>query len=208
MRRRGEEVDVVTGMVKRNLHHLLSRIFLGQSDRDLAACREVCCAWWTYLRNIFWRDPVVRRQLDLRLEARWRSAPCSKVQVEVLGAACKKKCAENFRECRCLERLKCAMDGNLVALEFGGCTYSEVRREGEGRGLLSTPSTTATHRFQAPQFQVSLHLGLGLKLDTSSWLSSPVFMSSQTPGEVSIMSMVVSMLSSLSIGSMVWGAEN
>ena len=47
------------------------------------------------------------------------------------------------------------MDGNLVALEFGGCTYSEVRREGEGRGLLSTPSTTATHRFQAPQFQVS-----------------------------------------------------
>ena len=32
-------------------------------------------------RNVFWRDPVVRRQLEARLEQRWRLGLCTRVEV-------------------------------------------------------------------------------------------------------------------------------
>ena len=32
-------------------------------------------------RNIFWRDPVVRHQLEARLEQRWRGKLCTRVEV-------------------------------------------------------------------------------------------------------------------------------
>lgn len=167
--------DVVSAMARRNLHHLLSRIFLDQSDTTLAACRQVCSAWWKYLRQMFWRDPVVRRQLDERLLERWRAGLCSKVELSVQGHTCKTKCKENFRECHCLEKLQCAMNGNQVTLEFGGTSFLGLKREGEGPGALRVPSQAVSHHFDTPQFQLSLHLKLGLELELSTWLSSPVF---------------------------------
>merc|ERR1719300_339202 len=84
-------IDLVTGMINRNLHHLLSQIFLqqlfsgNQSDATLAGCRRVCSSWWRYLRNVFWRDPVVRQRLEARLEQRWRARLCTRVEVVVSG---------------------------------------------------------------------------------------------------------------------------
>ena len=33
------------------------------------------------LRNVFWRDPVVRQHLEARLEQRWRARLCTRVEV-------------------------------------------------------------------------------------------------------------------------------
>jgi len=176
------ETDLVTGMIKRNLHHLLSQIFLQQSDATLAGCRRVCSSWWRYLRNTFWRDPVVRNQLEARLEQRWRGQLCTRVEVFVSGTTCKLRCAENFRPCKCLEKLNCAISGNAVIIDFGGTQYREVRRVCNNESGRSNtewrklPFTSASHTFPSEQFQVTLHLGLGLHLETSTWLSSPVFM--------------------------------
>lgn len=39
------------------------------------------------------------------------------------GIACKKKCAENFRECKCGEKLYCQVVGDFLILEFGGSEF-------------------------------------------------------------------------------------
>jgi len=180
------ETDLVTGMIKRNLHHLLSQIFLQQSDATLAGCRRVCSSWWRYLRNTFWRDPVLRNQLESRLVQRWRGQLCTRVEVVVSGATCKLRCAENFRPCKCLEKLNCAISGNAVIVDFGGIQYREVRRACNNENGRSNADwrklsfTSASQTFPSEQFQVTLHLGLGLHLETSTWLSSPVFMEGAT----------------------------
>ena len=36
------------------------------------------------------------------------------------GIGCKRKCTENFRECKCGEKLQCQVMGDFLILEFGG----------------------------------------------------------------------------------------
>ena len=36
------------------------------------------------------------------------------------GIGCKRKCADNFRECKCGEKLHCQVLGDFLILEFGG----------------------------------------------------------------------------------------
>ena len=48
-------------------------------------------------------------------------------QVVVSGATCKLRCAENFRPCKCLEKLNCAISGNAVIIDFGGTQYRSAQ---------------------------------------------------------------------------------
>lgn len=48
------------------------------------------------------------------------------IQTEMIvseGIACKKKCAENFRDCKCGEKLHCQVVGDILILEFGGSEF-------------------------------------------------------------------------------------
>ena len=48
------------------------------------------------------------------------------IQTEMIvseGVACKKKCAENFRDCKCGEKLHCQVVGDFLILEFGGSEF-------------------------------------------------------------------------------------
>ena len=45
------------------------------------------------------------------------------IQVVVSGMSCKQRCVENFRPCKCLEKLNCAISGNAVIIDFGGTQY-------------------------------------------------------------------------------------
>ena len=53
-----------------------------------------------------------------------------------MGMSCKLKCAENFRRCKCLEKLNCAISGNAVIIEFGGTQYRYVQF---GHGIQCIP---------------------------------------------------------------------
>lgn len=152
-------------MAGKNLHHLLSGIFLSLNSKDLTACRHVCSAWYRYFKMVFWRDKVVRWDLESRLRRRWENKEFRQVSVLVSGQSCKLNCVQNFRDCHCKEKLQCAVSGNSLVVEFGGNFYMGQYRDNR---------EAVRHRFEVEQFQVSLDLKLDLRLETNTWLSTPV----------------------------------
>lgn len=179
-RRNDNFSDIVSNMAARNLHHLLSWIFLSLESRDLTACRYVCSDWYKYLKFVFWRDQVVRRQLFLRLSSRWEEKKFTQVCLVVSGHTCKKKCAQNYRDCHCKEKLQCQVSGTRVVVEFGGSLLIG-RYEGPPKG-----GEVVEHRFETDQFQVSLNMKQDLAVESSNWLNTPVFMEKQQERTLSV----------------------
>ena len=63
------------------------------------------------------------------------------------GISCKRKCAENFRECTCGDKLQCQVVGDNLILESGGeefeGEYRSKRVEAGWRVSEETRSTVA-----------------------------------------------------------------
>ena len=60
------------------------------------------------------------------------------------GIACKKKCAENFRDCKCGDKLHCQVIGDFLILEFGGREFvAEYWNKKHKRGVFSGWNTGA-----------------------------------------------------------------
>ena len=116
------------------------------------------------------------------------------------GIDCKKKCAENFRECKCGEKLHCQVIGDFLILEFGGSELvaeyqskrvesgwkvSEENRSSERKRLVTSDvfllMKKSDHtRFDIEQHQLKFNLQTGLSLETSDWLSTAVFLKSES----------------------------
>jgi len=164
-----EQKDLVSKMIDRNLHEPLLRIFLSLSSTTLTACRYVCTSWYSYTKLVFWKEIRVRRELEDRLEKNWRDKKFHKVELRMSGLACKKACAENFRDCVCKERLECDLSGNSLVVDFGGDNFY-------GEYVVDRNTVSIERRkFGMEQFQLSFHLKLDLQLEVSNWLNTPVF---------------------------------
>ena len=74
-----DDVDIITKMIRRNLHQQLLQIFLPMDSTTLTACREVCKSWSRYFRLVFWREVRVRTELERRLAENWRTKRYYKV---------------------------------------------------------------------------------------------------------------------------------
>ena len=60
------------------------------------------------------------------------------------GIGCKKKCAENFRDCKCGDKLHCQVIGDFLILEFGGREFvAEYWNKKHKRGVFSGWNTEA-----------------------------------------------------------------
>ena len=115
------------------------------------------------------------------------------------GIGCKRKCAENFRECKCGEKLQCQVMGDFLILEFGGtelvAEYWSKRVENGWKNSEESRSSTIKRlvtisftqlkrydktRFDIEQHQLKFNLQNGLSLETSDWLSTAVFLNSES----------------------------
>ena len=115
------------------------------------------------------------------------------------GIGCKRKCAENFRECKCGEKLQCQVMGDFLILEFGGselvAEYLSKRVENGWKDSEESRSSTIKRlvtilfiqlnnvleiRFDIEQHQLKFNLQNGLSLETSDWLSTAVFLNSES----------------------------
>ena len=162
-----DEVDIVTKLLRRNLHGCLRRIFIPQSNVTLISCKEVCRSWLRVMR-VLWRQTPFLTIMKERLTENWLRGRYEKVALQmVAGIACKKKCKENFRDCKCGGRINCQVIGNNLYLEFGGKQF-------EGRYTLASEfSDNVCVPFPVEQDQIKFNLKCGLELETKDWLTTP-----------------------------------
>jgi len=173
MRKSSAEMDIISKMIARNLHEPLLSIFITFDSKTLTACRFTCSSWYRYMKTVFWREVRARRELESRLHWRWVDKMFHKVELKVSGVGCKKKCTENFRACTCKDRLDCSVSGNSLVVDFGGTSF---------HGEYVTNNKTVDmirNEFDTEQFQLTFHLKLDLKLETSNWLCTPVFIKNE-----------------------------
>ena len=174
-----EETDLVTKMTRRNLLEQLLKIFLPLDSETLTACREVCKSWNRFFKHVFWREVRVRNEMLRRLEDNWRNKRYYKVELEIKsGIGCKLKCRENFRDCRCGERLECEVSGDNLVLEFGGDSLT-AQYSITDYTTSSQPEkyqSSLEEQFGLEHFQLRFSLKTGLMLEMKNWLSSPVFL--------------------------------
>lgn len=103
------------------------------------------------------------------------------VQVELeikSGIGCKLKCRENFRDCRCGERLECEVYQDNLVLEFGGDSLT-AQYSVTDQTASSQPEkcqSSLVEKFGLEHFQLRFSLKTGLMLEMKNWLSSPVFL--------------------------------
>ena len=76
-----DETDLVTNLIKRNIHEVLFKIFFIQDNMTLTACRRVNKAWYRYFKQVFWRENRVLSELGSRLSDNWRSRIFHKVRI-------------------------------------------------------------------------------------------------------------------------------
>jgi len=179
VRRDTVEKDIVSRMIARNLHEPLLTIFMSLSSTTLTACRFACTDWYRYMKLVFWKEIRVRRELEGRLELRWKEHQFHKMELKIQGLPCKQKCVENFRECHCKARLDCDMSGNSLVVDFGGNTFY-------GEYVTNTRDVDIVrNKFDIEQFQLSFHLKLDLKLVISNWLCTPVYIK-KNPSKIKV----------------------
>lgn len=168
-RKVSDDMDIISKMIARNLHEPLLSIFLTFDSRTLTACRYTCSTWYRYMKVVFWREVRARKELEWRLHCRWSDKIFHKVELKVSGLGCKKKCAENFRPCTCKDKLDCSLSGNSLVVDFGGTNFC-------GEYITNNKKVDIVrNQFEVEQFQLTFHLKLDLKLETSNWLCTPVF---------------------------------
>ena len=169
VRKSSVDLDIISKMIARNLHEPLLSIFITFDSRTLTACRFTCSTWYRYMKVVFWREVRARRELEWRLQWRWSEKIFHKVELKVSGLGCKKKCAENFRACTCKDQLDCSLSGNSLVVDFGGTNF-------QGEYVTNNKTVDIVrNEFETEQFQLTFHLKLDLKLETSNWLCTPVF---------------------------------
>ena len=90
----------------------VERETLHQGRGRLYTVKFTASEWW------YWEETTyfVLWQMIKSLQFR-------QIQVVVSGMSCKQRCVENFRPCKCLEKLNCAISGNAVIIDFGGSQY-------------------------------------------------------------------------------------
>jgi len=88
------------------------------------------------------------------------------------------KCKENFRDCRCGERLECEVYQDNLVLEFGGdhLTAEYSISDHTAPSQPSKDHSSLEEKFGLEHFQLRFSLKTGLKLEMKNWLSSPVFL--------------------------------
>ena len=170
--------DLVSGLIARSQHDVLERIFLSLSLQDLRHCRLTCKTWLDYLRQQLWAGRSLRVLLT-RLEKQWRTEKHRRVELRVEGRTrpCQAQCDLNYPDCRC--PLVCQLDreGHALVLLLNGREF---------RGSYSINDQTQFTRkkiFQRQQHQVKLGLKNDLELDTTSFLSRPIWMKKKSPGQ-------------------------
>jgi len=121
--------------------------------------------------------------MSLRLADNWRSKQYSKVQLEVIsGIACKRKCEENFRSCSCGEKLQCQVSESCLILEFGGNNFSGLYKSKSFPG----GSLKVEKSFPIFEHQLRFHLKDDLKMESSDWLTSIVFIKTDNRMRLSV----------------------
>ena len=90
------------------------------------------------------------------------------------------KCQENFRDCRCGERLECEVYQDNLVLEFGGdrlaAEYSVTDYTASSSSQPEKYQSSLEEKFSLEHFQLRFSLKTGLMLEMKNWLSSPVFL--------------------------------
>ena len=163
---REKDYDIITKLMRRNLQGVLQNIFIPQDNITLQSCREVSRSWLRCIRML-WRQRPFLQVMSARLAENWLHKRYERVMLKIVsGVACKKKCAENFRDCHCGDSVMCQVIGNSLYLDFGGRTFV-------GRYKVDDSEETVTVPFNIEQDQLKFNLKTGLELETKDWLSSP-----------------------------------
>ena len=125
--------DIISKLLRANLHHVLKQIFSYLSPGDLTACCLVHSSWHGYLASVYWLDKGVRRTFVDKLDNNWH---------KVAGAACRENCSLNYRACDC--PLLCQVGQNALVILFGTKDF---------RGTVTInddQSTSIEHNFGRP----------------------------------------------------------
>ena len=98
------------------------------------------------------------------------------------GIACKKKCEENFRNCTCGDKLQCQVSENCLILEFGGDKFSGLYKSKS----LEEGGRRVEKSFPIFEHQLRFHLKEELKMESSDWLTSIVFIKTDNRMRLSV----------------------
>ena len=168
-----QERDIITKLYIRNLHHVLERIFLALSITDLRVTRLVCRTWLEYIKNELWRRESSLRALKNRLDRNWLTEKHQRIEMKVEDIPCRENCSLNGRECDC--PLVWESDHKTLVVLLNTKVLSASYNNNDKTQF------TQTKQFNRQQYQVRFVLKKELKLDSSSFLSRPVFFRKKSP---------------------------
>ena len=171
MKHLNNKCDLISKLICKNVPHVLENIFLALGIEDLRSSRLVCKAWLEYIKKEFWNSAL--RASEYRLEQNWRTEKHKRVELRIREIPCRANCLLNSRECDCPTVWLCDSQ-NLIVLLNGRVLRAS-------NNINDQTQFTQTKLFERPQYQVKFTLKKDLELDSSNFLSRPVFFRKKSP---------------------------
>jgi len=175
LHRKPDDMDIISKLMKRNIHEALMKIFLPLDSTTLTASREVCRVWFRYFKAVFWRENRVLKKMKERLFSNWMQKNFQRVSLTIMsGIACRKSCFANSRDCLCGQYIVGQVTEDCFVMEFGGREFVGNYVIQEGSNPYDIEQSTINKDFNIEHFQLKFNLKNELSMELSDWLSSPV----------------------------------